>query len=846
MTHFALRNMLVRRRRVTLTALSVVLGVSMIAGTFIFTDTIRSSFGRLFTGANAGASVIVSSRQGWSLTASAPASIPDSLLSRIAHEPSVAAARGQIVDTATILGSNGRPLRPLGAPTLGLSYVPPPFAEFTFQSGAAPTRSTEVAIDARTAAQQHYRVGDVVRIVANGPVRQFEISGIARFAGASAGGEAFAVFDAATARQLYDKQREVDRVYLSAAKGTSPAALVREVAPLLPPQLVARTAGAEVAADVARADDRLSLLRGGLLAFALISLLVGAYLIFNTYAVTVAQRMREFSLLRAVGATRAQVLEAVLIEAGTVGVAASLVGLAAGLLVALAIRALFVAVGFDLPAGALRLDGPTVAIAVGAGVLMTLAAGLLPAWRATRAAPLEALRESALPRERRRWVRWLAPVLAALLIAGGVLLAFLTHGPTSRRLAATAGGAVIVVLAVVLLVPAAVRPLTRVMSWPFARRGRVLAELARENTLRNPLRTAIGASAVMIGLALVLFVTVYADGLRKSTRSIIDRTVLGDFTIQNADGVSPIPSASARAAAATPGVVAISSLESAGARIGSSGLVSAKGVDPTSIAQVYRFDWVTGGPATLADLGTGDVLVERDTARAAHLHVGESTTITTETGTRANVTVRGIYDDRIVLGGFVLAQDAFNRLFHTQQLQDVFVRLGPGASPAVAQAALNAALRDFPGVVARSERQLRSKLSGQVGHVLLVFYALLALSVLVALLGLVNTLSLSVQERTSELGMLRAVGMTTRQARTLIRSESVITAAIGTAIGIAVGILVAWIFSHSLTEQGIVFAVPWLWFAVLLVGGLAAGVLAGLLPAARAARIDVLAAIADE
>jgi putative ABC transport system permease protein len=260
--------------------------------------------------------VIVSGKQGSSLTASAPQPIPDSLLTKISGLPGVAAARGQVVDSASIIGRNGKPVRPLGAPTLGLSYLPPPFGGFTFESGAAPTRSTQVVIDAGTASRQHYRVGDIVRIVANGPVRQFEISGIARFAGASNGGEAFATFDLATARDLFDEQGDVDRIYVAASHGTSTSALLGEIEPLLPPQLVARSAGAEVAADVARADDRLSLLTGGLLAFGLIALLVGAVMIFNTYSVTVTRRMREFALLRAVGATRSQVLGAELLEAG--------------------------------------------------------------------------------------------------------------------------------------------------------------------------------------------------------------------------------------------------------------------------------------------------------------------------------------------------------------------------------------------------------------------------------------------------------------------------------------------------------------------------------------------------
>jgi len=274
--------------------------------------------------------------------------------------------------------------------------------------------------------------------------------------------------------------------------------------------------------------------------------------------------------------------------------------------------------------------------------------------------------------------------------------------------------------------------------------------------------------------------------------------------------------------------------------------VTAVGIDPTTISDVYRFDWINGSAATVANLTPGEALVERATARAADLHVGERTTVTTETGARAAVTVAGIYSDQALLRGFALPLTQFNMLFHQQQLAAVFVKLGPGADRVAAGSALNDGLRQFPGIVARSQLQLRNEAGNRVHSILLLFYALLAISMLIALLGIVNTLTLSIYERTRELGMLRAVGMTPEQVRGLIRSESAITATIGTIIGIAVGLGLAWIVTRALTEQGIVFSVPWLQVAVLLVLGLIAGVLAALPPAARAARLDVLAAIAHE
>jgi putative ABC transport system permease protein len=845
-SRFALRNLLARRRRAALTAVAVLVGVSMISGTFVFTDTIHAAFRQLFSNQTSGAAVIVSSRQGSSLAGSAPTTMPASLLNRVRRLPGVSAAQGQIIDLATIVGRSGKPVKGTGAPTLALSYVSPPFGGLTFVSGSRPTSSSQVAIDEATANGQHYRVGDAVPIVTGQPVRRFEISGIIRFGNASPSDEPFAVFDLGTARGLYEKQGLVDQIYVGARKGTAPAALVHEIDPLLGPELVARTASAQVGTDVGRIDDELSILTGGLLAFGLIAVLIGAFVIFNTFSITVRQRMREFSLLRALGATRGQILRAVLVEAFAIGALASLAGVFGGLLVAIAIRALFRALGYDLPSTGLTLEARTVLVSLAVGVAVTVVAGLLPALRATAAAPLEALRASAAPPARRRWRVWAARAATAVLGAVGILLAFVSRGSTSFRLTASTVGAVLLVVAIASIVPSTIGALSRVLAWPFERGGRVVPRLARENATRNPTRTAVSASALMIGLALVLFVTVYASGLRKSTSRIVGRTVLGDFTIQNQDGVSPIPAASARAAAAAPGVLAISSIKSAVARIGSSGEIDAEGIDPPTIAHVYRFDWIAGSAASVTDLGPDDVLVERDTARNAHLHVGQSTTITTETGMRAHVTVRGIYDDRVVLAGFALPLIGFNRIFHQERLLDVFVKLAPGADPGSASSALDQALQPFPGVVARSQQQLRNKLSSRVNSVLLLFYALLAMSLLMALLGIVNTLTLSIHERTHELGVLRAVGMTPGQARSLVRAESMITAAIGTLVGIALGILLAWLVSHALTDEGIVFAIPWLQVAVLLALGLLAGVAAAVLPAARAARVDVLAAIAHE
>ncbi|HWF75469.1 MAG TPA: FtsX-like permease family protein, partial [Solirubrobacteraceae bacterium] len=319
-----------------------------------------------------------------------------------------------------------------------------------------------------------------------------------------------------------------------------------------------------------------------------------------------------------------------------------------------------------------------------------------------------------------------------------------------------------------------------------------------------------------------------------------------DYTLQSSDGTSPVPPSTVQAITALSGVQGVASLTSAEGRVGRSGLVTAEGVDPTTFGQVYRFDWVKGSPSTLAGLQPGDVLVEQDTARSAHLAVGDRIPMTTETGLRRIVTVRGIYLDQAMLQGFVLPISTFDRVFHQPRLQAVFVKLAPGTDKEAAGQVLTRALAPFPGVVARSTAQVKSVLAGHVNSVLALFYALLALVVGMALLGIVNTLSLSLHERTRELGMLRALGMTPEQTRVLIRDESIITAALGAIAGVILGVLLAWIVTLALAGDGVVFAVPVLQVLGLLVLGLLAGVAASVLPARRAVRLDVLTAIAQE
>ena len=827
-------------------ALAVLLGVSMISGTYIFTDTIHSAFRELFGGATQGTTVIISSRQDLSTPVNAPAKTHATLVTLIRTLPGVAGAVGEISNVATIMGRNGKPIENTYAPTLGLSYVPPPFGHFTFVAGSAPTGPGEVAIDEATAERQGYHVGDMVSVLTDEPLQRFRISGIARLGSASFGGATFAVFSLPTAQALYLEDGRVDQIAVTGKKGTSATALISEISPYLTPELVIRSAQSQANAEAAGIADRLGILTDGLFAFGFIAVFLGGFAIFNTFSMTIAERMGEFALLRALGATRRQVLGTVLAEAASIAVAASLVGLLGGFLAATLIRALFGAIGLSLPSAGISFQLRTAEVGLGVGLVVTMAAALIPALRATNASPLQAIREHHASRGRGRWATLARAAVALALFAGGLVLTLTGSGSASQRLARSAVGAGVIVLAIVAIGPLVVGRAVRLVGWPLERKGRILGRLARENATRNSTRTAATASSLMIGLALVLFVTVYANGLRASTNRIIDHTLLADFTLQSTDGTNPIPPSTVQAITAVPQVQAVASVTSAVGRLGRGGLVSAEGVDPSTFGQVYRFDWVQGSPAVLSGLAPGDVLVEQDTARSAHLSVGERVTMTTETGLQSTVTVSGIYRDQALLQGFVVPITAFDRIFHQPRLQAVFIKLQPGTDKAAAGRELDDALEPFPGVVARSTQQVKSVVAGRVSSVLALFYALLALVVGMSLLGIVNTLSLSLHERTSELGMLRALGMTPEQTKVLIRDESIITAALGAIAGVVLGVLLAWIVTLALAGDGVVFVVPVFQVLGLLVLGLAAGVVASVLPARRAVRIDVLRAISQE
>jgi putative ABC transport system permease protein len=848
-TRLALRGLAARKLRTSLTIVAVLLGVTMIAGTFVLTDTIQKAFDDIFASGTKGADVIVSGREQVDTEFTMPRPLDASLLDDIRALPGVEQAAGQINDVAAVVGKDGKVVSTGGAPTIAATYMPKPFAPIGFSEGRPPRGPDEVAMDASTAEKEEFAVGDTVTVAAGGPKRSFKLVGLATLGNsAGLGGTTFVVFDLATAQALFDKRNKVDFAFVAAKPGVSQTDLQRQVASILPPTAQVRTAAQE--ADKAGDDIRegLSFLTTGLLAFAFIAVLVGAFLIFNTFSITVAQRARELALLRTLGATRRQVLSSVMLEALTIGLLGSVIGILAGLGFATGINELFKSLGIDLPTTGLVLAGRTIIVCLLVGTIVTLLGALAPALRATRVAPVEALREASAP-TRGRFQR-LVPWLAGLLILGGaglVVAGLLAEGgDTSTKLLGAAGGAVVLILGIALISPRFVGPAARIVAAPVERTTKLVGRLARENSTRHPGRTAVTSAALMVGLALVVFVTIFANGLRASIEDLIDRTLAGDIAVLHEDGFTPIPAAVAPAIAKVDGVAAVSAIRDTQARIkGVSGTKFTHAIEPGTIGEVYNFDWKQGSQRSLDELGNDGVLLEENLATDGNFKVGDRVDITGPSG-EVQLTVRGIYADDALLEGITMGPVPFDELAEQKRVSSVLVKTEQGASVAAVQRRVTQALAAFPEARARSQQELKDENADQVNQLLGLFYALLAMSVIISAFGIVNTLTLAIFERTRELGLLRAVGMTRRDVRRMVRYESVITAVFGALLGLLLGVFFAFVVIQALEGEGITFSLPIGQIVSLLIFAIVVGVVAAIFPARRASRLDILKAIAYE
>jgi putative ABC transport system permease protein len=847
-----------RKLRTALTALAVVLGVAMVSGTYVLTDTITKAFDGLYGDSYEGTSAVISGREVVKNASSGKATVPESLVDEVRALPGVATATGAVYDVSgttdltKLIGRDGKKIGTGGAPNFGWGIDPKEerFNPLTLTAGNWADGSDQVVIDAGTATNEGYKVGDRIRAAAEGPTRTFNIVGIAKFGSVdSIGGATFAVFDVPTAQSMLNKRGQLDSIFISAKSGVDDAAVADQVRPLLSNSAVVRTGAEQGAADSQSTNDELSIIKYFLLAFAAISLIVGSFVIFNTLSMTVAQRVRELATLRTLGASRKQVMRSVMLEGFITGLVAAVVGLFFGFLLAKGLNAFFVAIGVDLPTKGTVFATRTVIVSLLIGVGITMLATISPARKATRVPPIAAVREGATLEPSRIASH---PVTASVVL--GVALVALAVGlfgglATGGQLALIGVGCLALFIGVGLISARLVKPLAAALGAPGERFGGVSGQLARENATRNPSRTARTAGALMIGLALVTLVATLGASLKSTNRSALEDQVRSDYVVTSENGFDPFTSEAGRAVADAPGVAVASSVRSDQASVfGSEGTVTA--VDPATIGQVYDYRWNKGSDSVLLSLGFDGAVVRNAFAEDHSLVVGDRFSITTPQGKKVPLVVRGIYkpqseDIDPLLGEVTLAQRAFDTHFPRPKDLFSFVDTNEGVTSQTT-AGLEKVLGPFPDAVLQSKAEWVDERAGAIDTILNIFYVLLALSIVVSLFGMVNALALAVFERTRELGMLRAVGLTRRQTRRMIRHEGVITALIGAALGLPLGILLAAVIVQALHDMDVTFSLPVVTIVVFAIVAMIAGTLAAVLPARRASRLNVLKALQYE
>ncbi|HEX3733651.1 MAG TPA: FtsX-like permease family protein [Solirubrobacterales bacterium] len=849
MTSLALKSLWARKVRALTTTIAVVIGVAFVAGSFILTDTIFAAFDEIFSESLSGTSVVVTAQNPVEQENGEVPTIGASLLPRIQRTPGVKLAAGAIFTPGGFFNAKGEKIGNKFAPKFISSTLPGELESLNYVVGHRPRGPTEASIDKAAAESSGLKLGERIELIGQGSARRFRLVGFTQLGSASFGGASIAQVTLPVAQALTHKLGHYDQISVAAAAGVPAAALRNRIKAEMPAGTRVETATENADRGSEEIRENLSFLPTLLLVFGFIAVFVGAFLIFNTFSITVAQRVTEFGMLRTIGASRRQILTSVLVEALAIGLLGALVGIVAGFVIALLLNGLLESFGVDLPTTSLVLESRTIVVALLVGVVVTFVASLIPALRSTRVPPIAALHAFApAPSRRRRLLYAALSILLGLAGLAMVLLGLFGSAGAGGAAELIGIGAVVIVLAVSFFSPRLVPALATVAGWPLERLRRLTGRLARENAQRNPSRTAVTAAALMIGLALVAFVTVFAAGLKSSVAQVVDENFAGGLVIQNTDGFSPIPAGVAVAARKVPGVETVATIRSAKAKdLSGGGTPKVSGPSP-DVEQALTLEWKRGGPRVLRGLRDDQAVVSESFASENGLEVGDSFRLLSQTRRRPSFTVAGVVESKLdVLGSVIVTQPVMAADFDQTQDQIDFVVTEPGADAATVQAVLSKGVEAlFPVAEVLNQQELKENREQQVGQLVNLFYALLAMAIVISLFGIANTLALSIHERTRELGMLRAIGMSRRQVRTMIRYEAVITALIGAILGMVLGVIFAALIAQPLKDEGFTLSYPIGSLIVLLILAALAGVLAAILPARRASRLDVLESLQYE
>ncbi|MBK3581412.1 ABC transporter permease [Streptomyces sp. MBT65] len=838
------------KRRFAGTFLAVFLGVAFLAGTLVMGDTLRANFDTMFGEATSGTDAVVRSADaittpGESQGVRQPVST--ALVKTLDRIPGVAAVAPSIQGAGQLVGSNGEAIGGKGPPTLAGNWITDPeLNPYRLAEGRAPARSGEVVVNQGAADKGHLKLGDTTTLRTPDPV-EVTIVGLATFGGED--GMAQVTFTGMTQadaeKYLTARPGEASTISVRAGPGISQRQLVDRLTPHLPKGVEAITGQQSAQENTDMISSQfLTVFTTFLLVFSGIALLVATFSIHNTFAIVIAQRTRENALLRALGASRRQVTAATVAEASVVAVTASAAGLAGGIGIAAGLKLLFPALGFPFPEGDLVIRPLSMALPLAVGIAVCLGSALMPAVRAGRTAPLAALRETMVDQSGASRTRALTGSTLAVL----ALAATLTGVLISPSLLLAGVGAVLALIAFIVLGPVVSSTAVRVLGSPLDRLRGVTGSLARRNALRSPRRTAATASALMIGVAVVSLFTVFGASLKATMDQTVSRSFAGDVAVST-------PSFGAGGSGLSPQLAgAIGKLPEVDTAVGlGRGVAEVNGrgraltvTNPTALARTFDLGRVQG---SLRNLGTYGMAITRTEADRQHLTTGSKAQLIFTDGKKETFTVRAVYGRSELAGDYVITRAAWAP--HRTQDSDTLVAVSfkNGVNTTEGKAAVEKIATRYGNPQVQTRHEYAQSSAGGIDMMLTLVYALLALAVLIALLGIANTLTLAIHERTRELGLLRAVGQTRSQLRAMVRWESVLLAAFGTAGGLALGAFLGWVLvkaSDGASDSAFTFAIPPVQLVVVALVGVAAGALAGLRPARRAARLDVLKAIATE
>ena len=849
MLSLTFKNLWSRKWRSFMTALAVIFGIALVAGTYVLTDTTNAAFKEIFTESNKNVDVTITAKEQVKQEDGSTPAFSAGLLKKVDAVPGVSQAAGSIFTAGAILDENGDSTGSSFSPQFISSTQPPDLESLDYIDGHPPRGPTEVTLDKAAFDRSDLKIGDPLRLVSTGPAKTFRIVGVTQLGGASFGGASIAQVTLPQAQKLTGKVGQFDQISVAGDSGTSPESLRDSIRKVMPESVRVETGEENADRNASDIKDNLSFLTIALLAFAGISLFVGSFVIFNVFSITVAQRIREFGMLRTLGASRRQILRSVLIEGLLIGRFGSLMGILVGLALAKGLSALLNLLGASLPSTALVVESRTIIVSLVVGVGVTLISSIIPAIRSTRVPPIAALSESAeLGGKKHVLVRSIIAIVLALVGAGliaSVLISGADGGSAAGQLGA---GAVLIVIAISIFSPQIVKPMASIIGAPLQKIGGLTGRLARENSQRKPSRTAVTSAALMIGLALISFVTIFASGINSSISKVLEENITAEITLQGPGGFLDIPSGAVKAAAKVPGVEAASGLAITQAKVDGDS-VQVSGIQPATADDVFDFEKKDGGTQSFADLKPGEAVIADGFASKQDLSEGDTFEVLSKIGKTTELTVTGILsDDSLGLAGDVVVDKSLMVPdFGVKTDLNGFIKVADGASPDKVQDDVKVALdKAYPTVDVLNQSEVKDNQRKQIDGLLALIYVLLALAIIVSLVGIIVTLILSIYERTRELGMLRAIGMSRRQVRRMIRYEAVITAVIGAVAGLILGVIFAFLIGIPLKSDGFSLSYPVGQLFVILVLTALAGVLAAVYPARKASKLDVLEAVSYE